>query len=386
MTIDAPDSADLADGAAALIGAYVHIPFCRRVCPYCDFAVVEGTDAADRYLDAVCTEIGRAEPFGRPLDAVAIGGGTPTSLAPPGLGRIVDALAECFGIASAAEISIEANPEDLSPAAVQRLAAVGFNRISLGVQSFDDGVLRSLGRAHSAADARDAVAAAVDRFAAVGIDLIMGTPGETLGSWESSVATALDSGIGHLSTYALTVERGTPLSRDVAAGAPAPDPDLQADLYESGAALAGAAGLVRYETSNYARPGKASAYNLLTWAQGEYEAFGNGAHRHRGGIRSWNVRRVDRYIERITRGEAAESGSERLGPWQRDVERVNLGMRRCAGVTPGVAGGRLVDSGPGRRLMSAGVLGLDGGRLRVLRPLLGDEVGRALLALDPVDC
>ncbi|MEE9297988.1 MAG: radical SAM family heme chaperone HemW [Acidimicrobiia bacterium] len=386
MPTESPDSEALADAAASLIGAYVHIPFCRRVCPYCDFAVVEGTDAADRYVDAVCGEIERAEPFARPVDAVAFGGGTPTSLPPPVLGRILDALGERFGIAPGAEVSIEANPEDLDPATARGIAALGFNRISLGVQSFDDRSLQSLGRAHSAELAGTAVAIAVDSFESVNVDLIFGTPGETPGSWESSVARALDAGIGHLSTYALTVERGTPLSRAVATGAPAPDPDLQADLYEAGAALAATAGLVRYETSNYAMPGEAVAYNLLTWAQGEYEAFGNGAHRHRRGIRSWNVRRVDRYVERLERGESPQSGLERLGPWERDVESVMLGLRRSAGVVLGVVGRRLLNSAAGRELVAAGVLGHDGDRLRVLRPLLGDEVARALLALDPSDC
>ncbi len=386
MRTEAPDSAELADAASSLVGAYVHIPFCRRVCPYCDFAVVAGTEGADRYVAAVCAEISRSTPFDRPLDTVALGGGTPTSLSVAGLERILEALSRRLGLASGAEVSIEANPEDLGSDVVKGLAAAGFNRISLGVQSFDDAVLESLGRVHTSEEAAKALSLAVDTFATVNVDLIFGTPGETPESWEASVRAALDAGIGHLSTYALTVERGTPLSRAVAAGAPGPDPDVQADLFDRATSLAASAGLFRYETSNHARPGETVAYNLLTWAQGEYEGFGNGVHRHRDGVRSWNVRRVDRYMERVDRGEVASSDSERLGSWEREVERVMLGLRRTAGVAAGTAGELLVESEAGSRLVAAGILEEAGGRVRVLRPMLGDEVARALLALDPADC
>jgi oxygen-independent coproporphyrinogen-3 oxidase len=386
MRTEQPDSAVLADAAASLVGAYVHIPFCRRVCPYCDFAVVEGTDLANQYLDAVITEIERAMPFDRPLDAIAIGGGTPTSLHPGDLGRVIGALQARFGLSPACEVSIEANPEDLDGPMADGLVAAGVDRLSLGVQSFDDTVLQTLGRNHSAASAAAAVETALGVFERVSVDLIYGTPGETSASWERSVATALATGIGHLSTYALTVERGTPLSRAVAAGEPGPDPDAQADAFEVACSLASQAGLVRYETSNHARVGETVAYNLLTWGQGEYAAFGNGAHRHRAGTRSWNVARVDRYIERIANRDDATSGEERLDLWSREVERVMLGLRRAAGVVAGRAGDCLAASDRGALLMDAGIVGRRGDRLVVLRPLLGDEVSRSLLALTDSDC
>jgi len=375
-----------AESAANKVAAYVHVPFCRRVCAYCDFAVVAGTDLAERYVSAVCAEIQRAEPFGDPLSAIAFGGGTPTALGPQALERMLEAVEDRFGVTSDAEISIEANPEDVTPSSARELTAVGFRRISLGVQSFDDDVLAELGRVHTADEAREAVGAARDAFASVNVDLIFGTPGEQLGSWESSVTTALESGIDHLSTYALTVERGTGLSRAVLSGAPAPDPDLQAEQWLRAADLAAAAGMVRYETSNYARSGHSVVYSLVTWAQGEYAAFGNGAHDHRGGVRSWNVRRVDRYIERIDQGGSATNGSECLGPWEREVERVMLGLRRAAGVLAGTAGRRLLASESGVALTDAGIIEIVGDRLRIARPLLGDEVSRALLALDSADC
>lgn len=383
-----PDSPGLADRAAGQRAAYAHVPFCRRVCPYCDFAVVAGReDLVARYVAALLAEVGRAEPFPAPLHAVSLGGGTPTGLAADALAAILRGIAGRFALAPGAEVSIEANPEDWSPALAEVLVAAGYNRVSLGAQSFDPGVLAALGREHRPEHTAAAVAAARRAgFVSVGLDLIYGTPGESEASWRDSVGRALETGIDHLSAYALTVERGTSLSRAVAAGAPAPDPDRQADRYEEAARLAAEAGLARYETSNFARPGHACRYNLITWAGGEYEGFGAGAHRHRGGRRTWNVRRVDRYIERLEAGESPASGGEALGPWQREQERLVLGLRRAAGVEAGPGGRRLLASSAGRRLLGAGILVEEGGRLRVGRALLGNEAARAVLALEPEDC
>jgi len=393
MTTEAPglvaaDDPGLADGAAARYGAYLHIPFCRRVCPYCDFAVVAGReDLAGRYLDALAAEIEASTPFPGPLDAVFFGGGTPSRLSPDGLGGVLRTLAGHFGLAEGAEVSLEANPEDWTPGRAGALVAAGFNRVSLGAQSFDPGVLAALGRQHRPDEAEAAVTAARRAgFASVNVDLIFGTPGESEASWRRSVARALEAGADHLSTYALTVERGTALSRAVTAGAPAPDPDRQAARYQEAAQIAGRAGLARYETSNFARPGHACRYNLITWAQGEYEGFGAGAHRHREGARSWNLRHAQRYVERLERGEPPVSGGETLEPWAREQERLVLGLRRAAGVAPGEGGRRLVESPEGRRLLAGGVLECCRGRLRVARPLLGDEAARAVLALPPPDC
>jgi oxygen-independent coproporphyrinogen-3 oxidase len=386
MKIDSPDSVALADGAAAKTAAYVHIPFCRKVCPYCDFAVIAGTELADRYVAALIDEIDSADPFSEPLASVAFGGGTPTAIGAEALRSILDAVESRFGFDPEVEVSLEANPEDLSPTAALALRDAGFGRISLGVQSFDDSVLASLGRTHSASQAIEATGVSRDAFDSVSVDLMFGTPGEDLESWRSSVAQALELEVDHLSTYSLTVERGTPLSREVTAGAPAPDPDLQADEWVIAEEMAQNAGLVRYETSNHARPGHAVVYNLVTWGQGEYAAFGNGAHRHRDGVRSWNVRRLDRYIERIENRQSPVSGEERLGAWESEVERVLLGLRRAAGVLTGAAGERLLQSEPGSAVVDAGILELVGDRLRIARPLMGDEVSRALLALTPGDC
>lgn len=384
-----PDDPVLADGAGGWRGAYIHIPFCHRICPYCDFAVVAGRDdLRDRYVDALIAEIGMAEPFpGGPLDAVSFGGGTPSLLAAGALSQVLEALEARFGIAGDAEVSLEANPEDWTQALASGLVAGGFTRVSLGAQSFDPKVLAELGRAHTPEDTRRAVGIAGDAgFGSINLDLIFGSPGETEGSWERSVAAALECGADHLSTYALTVERGTALSKAVLAGGPAPDPDTQADRYEAMSGPVGEAGLIRYETSNHARRGHACRYNLLTWAQGEYEAFGTGAHRHRDGTRSWSVRRIDRYLERVEAGSRPDSGRETLEGFSLDRERIVLGLRRAAGVVAGQAGAALMASRDGGRLVDAGILCERHGRLVVTRPLLGDEAARAVLALTVADC
>jgi putative oxygen-independent coproporphyrinogen III oxidase len=385
---EAADSPHLADRAAAQRAAYVHVPFCRRVCPYCDFAVVAGReDLIPRYTAALLAEIDRAEPFPAPLHAVSLGGGTPTRLSGNDLASVLQTVTARFPLAGDAEVSIEANPEDWSPVLAEALTSAGYNRVSLGVQSFDPGVLAALGRAHTPEQAAAAVVTARRAgFASIGLDLIYGTPGESDASWRTSLLRALETGVDHLSAYALTIERGTSLSRAVTAGAPAPEPDRQADRYEEAVRLAGEAGLARYETSNFARPGHACRYNLITWAGGEYEGFGSGAHRHRAGSRGWNVRRVERYVERLEKGESPVSGGETLSAWSREQERLVLGLRRAAGVRTGLGGARLLASPAGRRLRETGILVEAEGRLRVARPLLGNEVARAVLALDCGDC
>ena len=383
-----PDSPELADAAALLKSAYVHIPFCRRRCPYCDFAVVTpdegGTPyAVTRYVQAVIAEIGMERLWG-PLDAVNFGGGTPSSLPPSALAAMLDALKRRFGITSGAEISIEANPEDWDGEYAEAVRTSGFTRVSLGVQSFDPNVLRSLGRSHTPDQAINAVrrSQAVG-FESVSLDLIYGTPGETMQSWMDTVEAALAVEPDHLSAYSLTVELGTELSRRVRAGEPAPDPDDQADKYLHLAEAAAAAGLVRYEVSNWARPGHPCRYNLATWAQGEYVAFGLGAHGHRAGLRRRNVRRLDVYLDRIEAADRPEAGSERITGWAAEQERLMLGLRRTAGVAEGPGTTALIDSREGARLAAAGLIEVDSGRMLVSDLLLTDEVVRSVLALPP---
>ena len=390
MSIVTSDSAELAELAGTWRSAYVHIPFCARRCPYCDFAVVAADETAvdetERYVKALIAETDlESAPF--VLDAVNFGGGTPTRLDPSQLGRILDAVDARFGLVAGAEVSIEANPEDWSPVFATDLRSIGFNRVSFGIQSFDPAVLDALGRRHSPEQASQAVGdARTAGFSTVNMDLIYGTPSESDRSWAATVERAIALEPDHLSAYALTVEGGTALSRSVLAGAPGPDPDTQADRYEYLAETARSAGLVRYEISNWAAPGHACRYNLSTWMMGEFVAFGTGAHDHRNGARSRNIRRLDAYLDRVERGERPRSGSEHLDEFERERERLMVGLRVVAGVEPGAIGDAFLDLEAGRRLAEAGVIGLVDGRLTVHRPLLTDLVARSVLSVSPDDC
>lgn len=368
--------------AATERAAYVHVPFCHRRCPYCDFAVVDmerESSPVARYVDAIVAEIGMAESWG-PLHAVNLGGGTPSILSALMVGRILDALRHQFGITDDAEVSIEANPEDITARQANELVAVGINRMSLGVQSFDDRVLSLLGRSHTAAEAAAAVANARNAgVTTTNLDLILGMPAESLDSWKRTVHTAVGLETEHISAYALTVELGTELSRSVAAGAPGPDPDDQADKYE---VLQEALTLGHYEVSNWAQPGHECRYNLTTWAQGEYDAFGMGAHGHRNGIRTRNYRRLDLYLDLVERGERPVQGSEQLDEWRREKERLFLGLRLRSGIRCGPAGEALLATEVGERFVDAGVIARLGERLVVQRPLLTDAVAREVLGLN----
>ncbi|MCP3973650.1 MAG: radical SAM family heme chaperone HemW [bacterium] len=382
-----PDSIELADLAARWRSAYVHIPFCRRRCPYCDFAVVAPGDAntanlpelRDSYLAALHAEIDM-EPEWEPLDAVNFGGGTPSSVGAEALGGLIDHLDSRFGLAAGAEVSIEVNPEDVTEEMADALVARRVNRVSIGVQSFDDDVLETLGRAHSSEQAAAAVAICQSRFV-TGIDVIFGSAGESLASWRSTVERAVELHPHHLSTYALTVETGTELWRQVRAGGKAPDSDDLADKYELAQELAVAADLVQYEVSNYARPGNTCRYNLATWGQGEYLGFGLGGHGHRDSVRRRNVRSVAAYVAACEAGARPEAGSAVTD--DPEMERLVLGVRRMCGVDLGNREAA-ADSHPGlERLAAAGVIEIARGRLRVLRPLLTDDVAATVLSLSP---
>lgn len=365
-------------------GCYVHIPFCARVCPYCDFAVVAGRDELiERYFSALLAEVDMELPS-QPLASVFIGGGTPSRVPARLIGSVVDRLGERFGLVDGAEVSLEANPEDWTSEHAEDLVGAGVNRVSFGIQSFDDEVLAGLGRIHRSAKSRAVVSQArAAGIRSVSLDLIFGSPGESLDSWRSTVETAINLSPDHVSTYALTVERGTELSRQVAAGAPAPDADDQADKYDLARTVLEEAGFSHYEVSNFARDGHECAYNLNTWGQGDYLAFGLGAHGHRSGLRRRNVRRLDAYFERVERGERPEAGRETIEGWDRELERVFLGVRRRQGVEAGEVRSQLADDLEAQSLIMAGKLNVTDDRIEVLDPLFTDAVARVVLGLDP---
>ncbi len=375
------------DDFARKAGAYVHIPFCAAVCPYCDFAVVAGKDdLIDRYCSAVIAEIEAGSSW-RPLDAVYFGGGTPSRAPADLLGNILDALRRVHGFASDTEITLEANPEDFSLAAAESFRLVGFNRVSFGAQSFDARVLLALGRRHGPEHIVDAVGnARAAGFTNLSVDLIYGTPEETSESWYETVVAAMSAGPDHVSCYALTVEPGTELGKQVRAGAAAPDPDVQVDRFLVADETISRAGLARYEVSNWSRPDMECVYNSIVWAQGEYLAFGNGGHSFRDGLRKRNVRRLDAYLTAVEAGSDAVAGQDAISGWDAEIDRLFVGLRRTSGVALGSGGPAFLASAAGKRLVAAGVVEKDADRLLVINPMLTDEVLRVVLAMDePTD-
>lgn len=385
-----PDSPALADAAAEWRSAYIHIPFCLRRCPYCDFAIVDesvdGRDQVERYVDALIAEIGMQDDF-EPLDAVNFGGGTPTRLPISEIGRIVETISGRFGLNASTELSLEANPEDWTPELAGGLVDIGFTRVSVGAQSFDDEVLRALGRVHAASDIARTVDTARDAgFESVSVDLIFGHPAESDESWRTTVERALAVGPDHISTYSLTVEPGTVLANEVKAGCPAPDDDAQADRYEVFVDLASAGGIHRYEVSNHASVGHVCKYNLATWANAEYVAFGLGAHDHVNRVRSRNFRTMDRYLSAVESGTRPRTGIETLNETESERDRLMLGLRLAAGVENVGIAKQFAESAPGSRFLEAGVLAIENNRIVVAKPMLTDAVIREALSVSAGDC
>lgn len=331
-TSAAPDLAlPSSPGEEGARGVYVHVPFCLVHCPYCDFNAHAGLDSLKpAYVEALLREVRAAADGGR-VSSVFFGGGTPTELPPEDLGRVLGALRDSFALDPDAEVSVEANPESAGERVLGALLGAGFTRVSVGVQSLAPHVLRRLGRAHGAEQGLAALRAArAVGFPHVSADLMFGTAGESGEEWRRSLEGVLETEPDHVSTYALTVEEGTPLAARVARGrAAAPDDDDQADKYAVAEGVLVAAGFVRYEVSNWARPGSWSRHNVGYWSAGDYLGIGAGAHAHRGGRRSWNVRSPRAYVERSPH---AEEGHEVLPAGERIREAGMLGLRMAGGI------------------------------------------------------
>ncbi len=309
-------------------GVYVHIPFCSKRCDYCAFATwTDRHHLIDQYLAALTLDIDRHVSAGLPVaDTIFVGGGTPTLVSPVALADVIAAIPRTPD----AEVTVECNPDDVTPEMMRAYAAAGVNRVSIGVQSMVPQVLLSLGRTHVPAN----VDRAVDCVRAAGIptlnlDLIYGGAGERLADWERTVRGALALDPPHISAYALTIEAGTPLATQPERH---PDDDDLADKYELADELLAAAGLVNYEVSNWAKPGHECRHNLVYWHQGDYQAFGCAGHSHRYGRRFWNVRTPDRYIDHVQLSESVEASGERLEPEERRIEGLQLQLRLREGV------------------------------------------------------
>jgi len=359
----------------------VHVPFCATRCGYCDFNTytageLGGATGPDAWATAARAEVRLAAALldAGPAQTVFVGGGTPTLLAPALLASVLTEVRDAFG--AAPEVTVEANPETVTPVLLDALLEMGVNRLSLGMQSAVPHVLAGLDRVHTPGRAVEAARLArAHGFAQVSLDLIYGGPGESDEDWRRSVETALTAEPTHVSAYALVVEEGTALARTVARGeTPAPDDDVLAGRYEVADALLTAAGLPWYEVSNWGEPCR---HNLGYWRSYDWWGIGPGAHSHVAGTRWWNVRHPAAYAAALAEGRQPGQAHEVLTPEQQCAERILLEVRLAAGLT--LAG--LPDRGPVERLVADGLVVLDSDRLVLtLRGrLLADTVVRALV-------
>jgi putative oxygen-independent coproporphyrinogen III oxidase len=318
---------------------YLHVPFCRVRCGYCDFNTYTAGELRgarqDQYADTLLREVDLARGVlgaagaMRPASTVFFGGGTPTLLPPGDLARMLDGVRATFGLAPGAEVTVEANPDTVTDAVAAELAAAGVTRLSIGMQSAVPHVLAALDRTHEPANVATAVAAARRSGLDVSLDLIYGAPGESIEDWRSSLASAIDLDPDHVSAYALIVEDGTKLARQIRRGqVPMPDDDLQADMYELADDLLAGAGYDWYEVSNWSRgQSQRSRHNLAYWQGSDWWGFGPGAHSHIAGVRFWNVKHPAAYAQRLAANESPAAGRERPDAAARELESVLLRSR-----------------------------------------------------------
>ncbi|WP_285776375.1 radical SAM family heme chaperone HemW [Microtetraspora sp. NBRC 13810] len=380
-----PASGELPPGALDGLGSrpfgfYVHVPFCATRCGYCDFntytAAELGPGASHGdYADTVAEEVRLARRVlgdaDLPVRTVFFGGGTPTLLDSHDLTRVLGVIDKEFGLAPDAEVTTEANPESVDPASLATLRSGGFNRVSFGMQSAREHVLRVLDRRHTPGRAAQAVREAREAgFEHVNLDLIYSTPGETDDDWRASLEAALAAGPDHVSAYSLIVEDGTRLAARIRRGElPMPDDDVAADRYLIAEELLTAAGLTWYEISNWAASEAARCrHNLLYWTGGDWWGAGPGAHSHVGGTRWWNVKHPAAYAARLAAGETPAHAREILTPADRAMERLMLELRLVTGFP-------LAEVAPESRTAVAGALA---GGLLETEPF---KAGRMVLTL-----
>lgn len=313
--------------------AYIHVPFCAHRCGYCDFTLVaRREDLIESYLEALGIELQSLQER-REVDTLFIGGGTPTHLTAEQLRSLLDLLAQWFRLSPDGEFSCEANPAGFSPEKMQRLADAGVNRVSLGMQSFDPEILRTLERDHDAAQIERVVTDLQRTCGNIGIDLIFGVPGQTLDLWRVTLRRAIDLGVQHISTYGLTFEKGTAFWTRRSKGTLLQVADeLERDMYAAAMDELPAAGFEQYELSNFGRPGFHCRHNQVYWGGEAYYGFGPGAARYIAGRRESNHRSVTTWIQRVRAGKSAIGMSEQLDPEDRARELLVLGLRRTAGV------------------------------------------------------
>ena len=364
--------------ASEAFGIYVHWPFCRSKCPYCDFNshVRDSVDQA-RWHKALLAEIDHfaARTPGRVVSSIFFGGGTPSLMPPDTAAAVIARIGARWTLAPDIEITLEANPTSVEAANFVMLRQAGVNRVSLGVQSLDDAALKFLGRGHSASEARRAVALAQASFERFSFDLIYGRPGHSAQAWRAELSEALAMAVGHLSLYQLTIERGTRFFTDHARGLfTMPDEDAQAALYETTQEVLGAAGLPAYEISNHARLGQECRHNLVYWRYQDYVGIGPGAHgrliENGRKIATRQISGPEAWLEQVE--AQGHGGAERneIAPEIAAQEALMMGLRLAEGIdagrfaaTTGITLSDAVDGVGLRRMIEGGFLRHDGARL-----------------------
>lgn len=322
---------------------YLHVPYCRTRCGYCDFNTYTADElgpgvSRETYADQAIAEVRFARQvlgdLDLPVQTVFVGGGTPTLLPASDLGRMLEAVDAEFGLVPGAEVTTEANPDSVDAASLSQLRDQGFTRMSFGMQSTAPHVLALLERTHTPGRAIAAVAEArAAGFEHVSLDLIYGTPGESAADFAGSLEAAVSSGVDHVSAYSLIVEDGTRLAGRIRRGElPMPDDDVAADRYLQADAALSAAGLQWYEVSNWAQPGAECRHNLAYWRSADWWGIGPGAHSHVGGVRWWNVRHPTAYAARLSAGESPAQARELLSQADQQVEDIMLRIRLSDGL------------------------------------------------------
>ena len=394
-----PPTGPLPQAGGRGLALYVHWPFCVSKCPYCDFnSHVRDAIDQDEWREALLADLAHEARLlpDRTLSSIFFGGGTPSLMDPATVEAIIRAATAYWSPADNLEITLEANPNSVEAARFGDLAIAGVNRVSLGLQSFDDQALRFLGRAHSSREGFKALETAQRNFRRVSFDLIYALPGDTEASWSASLGQALALGTSHLSLYQLTIEPGTRFATMVARGELEPlDSDVAAGLYELTDAMTSAAGLPGYEISNHARRGHQSRHNLTYWRYGDYAGVGPGAHGRRLGMRTVRHRKPENFLSAIGRSGHGIAEEARLSAVEAADEMLVMGLRLREGVDVDAIARRfglesIVDEDRVERLVCSGHLERSGTRIAltaagrlVLDHILGEiaAVGAKALAV-----
>jgi putative oxygen-independent coproporphyrinogen III oxidase len=377
------------------LALYVHWPFCVSKCPYCDFnSHVRASIDQDRWRDALLADLAHEARLlpGRRLSSIFFGGGTPSLMDPATVEALIDAAAQQWPAADNIEITLEANPNSVEADRFADLASAGVNRLSLGLQSFDDEALRFLGRAHSAREGFRALEIAQRQFRRVSFDLIYALPGDSEDQWSAMLAQALSLGTSHLSLYELTIEPGTRFATMVAKREFEPlDPDSAAALYELTDAMTSDAGLPAYEISNHARRRHESRHNVTYWRYGDYAGIGPGAHGRRLGMRTVRHKKPENFLSAVRRTSCGIVEEAALSPAEAADEALVMGLRLREGVDVSALGDRFgmcpVDWRRVDRLVESEHLVRDGSRIKLTargRLLLDHILGEIAAAAEPL--